>query len=146
MGVAKSIGVDQVLLKLQRDIDSKKGGKNMIRLQIVEKHGTNLFKTLVEAMRSGKLQTFFVKKRGRRVTHTNPDYHGWMNWSYVEGVIACEVISPRKPGDEWKFLHSLIGRLAHKYSKDIHSISIQFPDTVVSGTIEHRKLQSRRSR
>lgn len=118
----------------------------MIRLQIVEKRGSNLYKMLVEAMRSGKLQTFYVTKRGRKVTHTNPNYHGWMNWSFAEGVIACEVLSPRKPGDEWKFLHSLIGRLAHKYSADIHSISIQFPDAGGIELSEKRKSRRRRSR
>ena len=51
----------------------------MIRVQIVELHGTNLYKTLVEAMRSGKLRTFSVTKHGRRVSHTKSDYPGWMN-------------------------------------------------------------------
>ena len=100
----------------------------MIRLQIVERHGTNLHRVLVEAMRSGELRTFSVTKRGRRVTHTNPNYPGWMKWSYAEGVIVCGVLSPQKPGGEWKLLSALIGRLADKYADRVHSINIQFPD------------------
>jgi hypothetical protein len=110
----------------------------LIRLQIVEQHGTNLYKTLVEAMRSGKLRTFSVTKRGRRVTHTKSDYPGWMNWSYAEGVIVCEVLSPRKPGSEWKLLSALVGRLADKYADRIHSISIQFPDAIVPESTKRR--------
>ncbi len=98
----------------------------MIKFQIVELQGSNLYKTLIDAMRSGKLRTFSTTKRGRKVTHTNINYPGWINWSYDNGVITCEVISPRKPGSEWKLLSAMIGRLADKYADSIHSINIQF--------------------
>lgn len=102
----------------------------MIRLQIVEQQGVNLYRRLIQAMRSGALRTFIVTRRGRRVVHRNPSYSGWLNWSYVGGVINCQVISPRKPGTEWRLLSALVGRLADKYAHQVHSISIQFPDAV----------------
>lgn len=104
----------------------------MITLQIIERHDAHLHRTLIDAMRSGELRTFVATKRGRKVTHANPSYHGWMNWSYAEGVISCAVLSPQKPGDEWKLLSALIGRLADKYADRIHSIGIQFPDARAS--------------
>ncbi len=100
----------------------------MITLQIIERHGTHLHRALIDAMRSGDLRTFVATKHGRKVTHTNPSYTGWMNWSYAEGVISCAVLSPQKPGSEWKLVSALIGRLADKYPDRIHSIGIQFPD------------------
>ena len=103
----------------------------MIRLQIVERPGVNLYRTLVDAMRSGELRTFTVTRRGRKVTHRNPNYSGWMKWSRAQGVLTCEVLSPRKPGVEWRLLSALIGRLADKFSSEVHSISIQFPDASV---------------
>ena len=101
----------------------------MIRLQIVEQPGAELYRTLVQAMRSGELRTFQATRRGRRVTHANPNYPGWMNWSHQGGLIVGEVRSPRKPGAEWRLLGALIGRLADKYAPLVQSISIQFPDT-----------------
>jgi hypothetical protein len=97
----------------------------MIRLQIVEKPGTNLRQSLLRAMRAGELKTFKSEKRGRKVMHvTHP---GWLNWSASEGVITCEILTPNKPGEEWKLLGALIGRLADKYADSVHSIQIQFP-------------------
>jgi hypothetical protein len=98
----------------------------MIRLQIVEKKGAKLHKKLKEAMSTGQLKTFVVQKRGKKVTHTNPNYPGWMNWSSSSGAISCQILSPQKPGEEWKLLSSFLGRLAHKYYKEVHSINIQF--------------------
>ena len=69
----------------------------MIRFQIIERTGANLHKTLVDATRAGELRTFVATRRGRRIQHKNLSYPGWMNWSVVDGVINCEVISPRKP-------------------------------------------------
>ena len=74
----------------------------MIRFQIIERAGVNLHKTLVDAMRAGELRTFESTKRGRRIQHKNILYPGWMNWSVHDGMINCEVISPRKPGREWQ--------------------------------------------
>jgi hypothetical protein len=116
----------------------------MITLQIIERHGTHLHRTLIDAMRSGDLRTFVATKHGRKVTHTNPSYPGWMNWSCAEGVISCAVLSPQKPGSEWKLVSALIGRLADKYPDRIHSIGIQFPD---AGAPEPKdKRRRRRSR
>ena len=84
----------------------------MIRLQIVERAGANLFRTLIHAMRSGDLRTFVIAKRGKRVTHRNPGYSGWISWSDSRRVISCEILSPRTPGNEWRLLSALIGRLA----------------------------------
>jgi hypothetical protein len=70
----------------------------MIRFQIIERAGANLHRTLVDAMRLGELRTFTATRRGRRIQHKNLSYPGWMNWSVHDGMINCEVISPRKPG------------------------------------------------
>jgi hypothetical protein len=100
----------------------------MIRFQIIERAGANLHKTLVDAMRAGELRTFAATRRGRRIQHKNLSYPGWMNWSVHDGLINCEVISPRKPGREWQFFSAFLGRLADRYAADIVGINIQFPD------------------
>ena len=96
----------------------------MIRFQIIQKNGADLHRSLVEAMRSGGLQTFHSSKRGAKVTHSK--HPGWMNWSVSEGIITCEVLSPRKPGHEWKLFHAFIGRLADRFAGEIAAINIQF--------------------
>jgi hypothetical protein len=100
----------------------------MIRFQIIERMGANLHKTLVDAMRAGELRTFEATKRGRRIQHKNILYPGWMNWSVHDGMINCEVISPRKPGREWQLFSAFLGRLADRYADLIISINIQFPE------------------
>jgi hypothetical protein len=100
----------------------------MIRLQIVEKRNANLYKKLKTAMKKGELKTFYTEKKGLKVIHTNTNHPGWMNWSSTSGVICCEILSPHKPGEEWKFLNAFIGRMADKYRDDIHNINIQFED------------------
>lgn len=97
----------------------------MIRFQIIQRSGVDLHRSLVDAMRSGALQTFDSSKRGSKVTHAK--HPGWMNWSVSEGVITCEVLSPRKPGHEWQLFHAFIGRLAARFAVDIAAINIQFP-------------------
>jgi hypothetical protein len=114
----------------------------MIRFQIIEKTGANLYKTLIRAMRDGKLRTFVAKKRGRKVQHTNVSYPGWMNWSEADGVINCEVISPNKPGREWQFFSAFLGRLADRYAHQIVAINVQFP----SSEQETEKAGKRRKR
>ncbi|HEX2227917.1 MAG TPA: hypothetical protein VHM64_12315 [Candidatus Binatia bacterium] len=99
----------------------------MIRFQIIERPGANLHKTLVDAMRAGELRTFEATRRGRRIQHKNLSYPGWMNWSVHDGMINCEVISPRKPGREWQFFSAFLGRLADRYAGEILGINIQFP-------------------
>lgn len=114
----------------------------MIRLQIVEQPGVRLYRSLIRAMRSGELRTFIVARRGRKVTHRNPSYSGWINWSSAGGVISCEILSPRKAGTEWRLLSALIGRLADKYAEQVHGISIQFPDA--TGTKKRPKRRRKR--
>lgn len=101
-----------------------------ILIQIVENPGSGLFRTLQAAMRSGDLQTFVLKNRGKKVVHTNSTYPGWMNWSYQHGVITGTVLSPNKPGSEWKILSAFIGRLADRYSEKILSVSMQVASKV----------------
>ena len=101
----------------------------MIQFQIIERTGANLYKALVAAMREGELRTFHVKRRGRKVQHTNVSYPGWMNWSTADGVINCAVISPNKPGREWQFFRAFLGRLADRYAEQIVAINVQFPST-----------------
>jgi len=116
----------------------------MIRLQIVERHGVGLYRTLIKAMRSGELRTFIATRRGKKVTHRNPGYSGWINWSFAGGVISCEILSPRRPGTEWRLLSALIGRLADKFADQVHSISIQFPDAPRAKGTTKRRRRSRR--
>jgi hypothetical protein len=99
----------------------------MIRFQIIERAGANLHRTLIDAMRAGELRTFEATRRGRRIQHKNLSYPGWMNWSVHDGMINCEVISPRKPGREWQFFSAFLGRLADRYTDQIVAINIQFP-------------------
>lgn len=105
----------------------------VVKIQIVEHEGSQLFETLKDAMRSGGLRTFELFKRGRKIKHRAEGYHGWINWEYKMGVITCEVLSPQKPGHEWKLLSSFVGRLADRYADKVHSISIQF-DQAPRGT------------
>jgi len=95
----------------------------VIRVQVVERPGTDLFAELKKAMRTGDLRTFSLQKRGRKVVHER--YPGWLNWSYGQGAITCEVLSPRKRGAEWQLLSALVGRLAHKYADRVESVNIQ---------------------
>jgi hypothetical protein len=55
----------------------------MIRLQIVERPGSDLFAKLKEAMGTGNFRTLIPMKRGRRIVHKT--YPGWMNWSHKGG-------------------------------------------------------------
>ena len=120
----------------------------MIRFQIFERQGANLYKTLVDAMRAGELRTFEATRRGRRIQHKNVLYPGWMNWRVHDGMINCEVISPRKPGREWQFFSAFLGRLADRYADQILGINIQFPAAREEGgrTVakKRRRIRSRK--
>lgn len=118
----------------------------MIRFQIIERTGANLHKTLVDAMRAGELRTFEATRRGRRIQHKNVLYPGWMNWSVHDGMINCEVISPRKPGREWQFFSAFLGRLADRYADQIVGINIQFPAAAESGRTAVKKRRRIRRR
>lgn len=118
----------------------------MIRLQIVERGGANLHKTLIDAMRTGELRTFEARKRGRTIHHKNKSYAGWMNWSVADGVINCEVISPRKPGREWQLFSAFLGRLADRYADRILAINIQFPGAPAAHGGSPARKRRRRAR
>ncbi len=96
----------------------------MIQFQIVESVGADLYRSLLDYMKSGSLQTFSASKRGRKISHIK--YPGWINWSNSEGVITCEVLSPRKPDNEWQLMHAFLGRLAARFAPSILAINIQF--------------------
>lgn len=98
----------------------------MIRFQIIERAGADLYRSLLAAMRSGDLRTFLARKRGRRVQHRSPSIPGWLKWSSKDGVLLCEIVSPQKPEDEWHLFSAFLGRLAHRFADRIHSISVQF--------------------
>jgi hypothetical protein len=115
----------------------------MIRFQIIERPGAELHKTLLRAMRDGELRTFVATKRGRKVQHTNPSYPGWMNWSATEGVICCEVISPRKPGREWQLFSAFVGRLADRFADRIVAINVQFPGAAEQAGAKGRRIARR---
>jgi hypothetical protein len=100
----------------------------MIRIQIVEHFDAGLYRSLLDSMRSGALQTFSASKRGRKISHVK--YPGWINWSNSEGVITCEVVSTRKPNNEWQLMHAFLGRLAARFAPGIAAINIQFPVAV----------------
>jgi hypothetical protein len=70
-----------------------------------------------------------------------------MNWSIAEGVINCEVISPRKPGREWQFFSAFLGRLADRYPELILAINVQFPLSITkAGKTGVKKRRSPRRR
>jgi len=95
----------------------------MIRLQIVERPGTRLFSVLKKAIRSKDLRTFSLEKGGKRVVHIRSP--GYMTWVEVEGVIACEIRTPKDPGKEWQLLTAVVGRLADRFPAAVESINIQ---------------------
>ncbi len=111
----------------------------MIRFQIVEREGVDLYRTLLQAMREGELRTLHAKNRGQKVVHAR--YPGWIRWSHARGVITCKVISPNKPGSEWQLFSAVLGRLAHRYSDSIAGIQVQFPAT--SSTWKRKRRRRR---
>jgi hypothetical protein len=95
----------------------------MIRLQIVERPGVELFKLLKRAIRSKDLRTFSLEKHGTRVVHIRSPGH--MKWTATDGLIACEIASPKDPGKEWQLLSAVIGRLADRFPAAVEAINIQ---------------------
>jgi hypothetical protein len=76
-------------------------------------------------------------------------YPGWINWSNSEGVITCEVLSPRKPDNEWQLMHAFLGRLAARFAPQIVAINIQFPvqsETAKSSPIKGRGARKTRGK
>ena len=95
----------------------------MIRLQIVERPGTRLFSVLKKAIRSKDLRTFSLERGGKRVVHIRSP--GYMNWVEVDGLIACEIRTPKDKGKEWQLLTAVVGRLADRFPGAVESINIQ---------------------
>ncbi len=116
----------------------------MIRVEIFERHGANLYKTLVDAMRTGDLRTFSVKDRGRTVTHVR--YPGKMKWSSSGGVIVGELRGPRSTENAWQLLGALLGRLAHKYADRVVNVSVQFPEAAGAKPAKKRAAGKRKKR
>ncbi|MGE5616304.1 MAG: hypothetical protein ACM3X5_05255 [Bacillota bacterium] len=95
----------------------------MIRMQIVERPGADLFRVLKRAIRSKDLRTFSLEKHGMRVLHVRAP--GYMAWSDADGVISCTLRSPREEGKEWQLLTNVVGRLADRFPAYVESINIQ---------------------
>jgi len=114
----------------------------MIRLQIVERPGANLFRFLKHAMRSGELRTFSLEKRGSRVVHVRSP--GYMKWEDMNGVLACEIRSPRDEGKEWQLLTAFVGRLVDRFPALVQGINIQVDAPPPEPVKKRRKKASRR--
>jgi hypothetical protein len=98
----------------------------MIRLQIVERPGADLFRTLKRAIRSKDLRTFTLEKGGSRVVHVRSP--GFMDWTALAGMVACEIKTRAKDeGKEWQLLAAVLGRLADRFPGLVESINIQLP-------------------
>jgi hypothetical protein len=118
----------------------------MIRFQVVERGGADLYRVLRRAMRSKELRTFYLDRRGRRVSHANPSYTGWIHWMPSDGVINCEIVSPRDPGGEWRLFSAFVGRLADRFADLIHSINVQFDAPPKKITVRKKISRARRKR
>ena len=95
-----------------------------IRLQLVERDGTELYKTRIADMRSGKLEMLIVSPDGRKVTHAKFK-KARMNLALEHGVVVGEIKCSAGP-DGWKLLQAVVGRLADKYPDRVESVAIQF--------------------
>ena len=95
----------------------------MVRMQVIERPGSKLFSVLKRAIRSKELRTFSLERRGTRVVHVRSP--GYMSWTYAEGVISCEIRTPRDEGKEWQLLTNVVGRLADRFSELVESVNIQ---------------------
>lgn len=118
----------------------------MIRFQVIERRGANLYQVLRGAMRSKELRTFYLTMRGRRVSHANPSYSGWMRWSHADGVITCQVVSPRQPGTEWRLFSAFVGRLADRFADLIQCVNIQFEGPSRKSAERRKVRRGRRKR
>ena len=113
----------------------------MIRMQIVERPGVKLFSVLKRAMRSGDLRTFSLERHGTRVIHVRSP--GFMNWTSAEGIIACEIRSPRDEGKEWQLLSNVVGRLSDRFPDLVESINIQLAPRPAEPVKKKRKKRAR---
>ncbi len=95
----------------------------MIRLQIVARPGVKLFNLIKRAIRSKDLRTFSLERRGSRVVHVRAP--GFMTWMPAEGVIACEIRTPKDENQEWQLLEKVVGRLAARFPAVVESVHVQ---------------------
>jgi hypothetical protein len=95
----------------------------MIRMQILERPDAKLFSLLKRSIRSKDLRTFSLEKGGKRVVHVRMP--GYMSWAASEGVVACEIRTPRDEGKEWQLLSAVVGRLADRFPAQVAGINIQ---------------------
>jgi hypothetical protein len=122
---------------MAKDPIPSKEESDMIRMQIVERPGVKLFSVLKRAIRSHDLRTFSLERRGTRVLHVRSP--GFMNWTSAEGIIACEIKSPRDEGKEWQLLSNVIGRLSDRFPDLVESINIQLTPRAVEPVKKKRK-------
>jgi hypothetical protein len=94
----------------------------MIRMQIVERPGMDLYRVLKRAIRSKDLRTFSLERHGARVVHNR--YPGFMKWTAVDGAIACEIRAPVVE-EEWQLLSAVVGMLARRFPAAAESIHVQ---------------------
>ncbi len=94
----------------------------MIRMQIVERPGMELYRVIKRAIRSKDLRTFSLERHGARVVHNR--YPGFMKWTPAEGAIACEIRAP-ETNDEWQLLSAVVGMLARRFPTEAESIHVQ---------------------
>jgi hypothetical protein len=67
-----------------------------------------------------------------------------MKWTHEDGVMNCSILSPKKPGMEWKFFGAFLGRLADRFADEIHSINVQFPGEPPGPPKPAKKRKTRR--
>jgi len=94
----------------------------MIRMQIVERPGMELYRVIKRAIRSKDLRTFALERHGARVVHNR--YPGYMKWLDAAGAIACEIHAP-EPTEEWQLLSAGGGMLARRFPRGAESIHVQ---------------------
>ena len=94
----------------------------MIRMQIVERPGMELFRVLKRAIRTKDLRTFTLERHGTRVVHNR--YPGYMKWTDAAGAIACE-IRAAEADEEWQLLSAVVGMLARRFPTQAESIHVQ---------------------
>lgn len=94
----------------------------MIRMQIVERPGMELYRVIKRAIRSKDLRTYALERHGTRVVHNR--YPGFMKWTSVDGAIACEIRAP-EADDEWQLVSAVVGMLARRFPREAESIHVQ---------------------
>jgi len=101
-------------------------------LQIVPSAGVRLFgqmvKKEIDLSRKGK-GTFFRsgRKERDRAKWSHTTYKGWIKIERCEGeVVAAEIRSLSKGGDEWQLLHAFVGWLDRHFGDHIEAIHIHY--------------------